>query len=270
MYRLIACDLDETLLNDKKVIASGNLRAIEAAVSQGAYFVCATGRGYTCLDDVLQQLGQKQQKSYLISMNGGIICRSDTFAHLFTHPLDRPLAEELFAFGLHADVCVQVFTAADVYAFHLNADEKNWLFRFKPDSIESAATSLDFLHEEKIYKVMLQNTDMNYLRQLGEQIIGRYGDRVCVSYSSNRYLELNAPGVDKGTALCELAGYLNIPLAETLAIGDNHNDISMIRMAGLGAAVANAQPDIRAVSDYVSPCDHNHDAVAEILQRFVL
>ena len=95
-------------------------------------------------------------------------------------------------------------------------------------------------------------------------------DRVAVSYSSMRYLEFNAPGVNKGQALAWLARYLGIPLEKTIAIGDNENDMEMIKMAGLGIAVQNALPDVKEAADVVTTKDFSQGAVAEAIERFVL
>ena len=179
------------------------------------------------------------------------------------------IAERLFAFGIEQDVCIQVFTAEDVYAFHLNEDERSWLFSFKPDSIVCEETSLAFLKGTPITKILFQNTDIPYLHTLADQLHALTDQRVAVSFSSNRYLELNPYGVDKGLGLRDLCEHLQIDLSETIAIGDNFNDVGMLREAGLSAAVANAVPEIKEMCDYVCTADHNEGAVAEVIERFI-
>ena len=212
MYKLIACDLDETLLNTDKEICARNIAAIKRAEREyGVRFVPATGRGYTCIDNVLHTLGvYDAEQEYTISNNGGVVTENKNYRKLSFHELPYEIAERLFAFGIEQDVCIQVFTAEDVYAFHLNEDERSWLFSFKPDSIVCEETSLAFLKGTPITKILFQNTDIPYLHTLADQLHALTDQRVAVSFSSNRYLELNPYGVDKGLGLRDLCEHLQM------------------------------------------------------------
>ena len=126
-----------------------------------------------------------------------------------------------------------------------------------------------FLKDTPIAKILFQNTDMTYLQQIAKQMKPITKDKVSVSYSSNRYLELNAIGVDKGLGLRELAAHLGIAIEDTMAIGDNLNDYAMLKDAGVAVAVANAVAEIQAISDYVTKANCNEDAVAEAIQKFI-
>jgi hypothetical protein len=84
------------------------------------------------------------------------------------------------------------------------------------------------------------------------------------------YLEFLNPAVNKGTALAELAGSLDIPLETVMALGDGENDIAMLAVSGWPVAVANAGPLCRAAARFVTDADHEHDGVAEAVERWVL
>lgn len=269
MIKLIACDLDETLLNDQKEISKEDIEAIFYARSLGVHFVVATGRGYHSIDTILQQLDLYQKENeYIISGNGAVICEAKDFRKICFHGLDYTLAKQLFDYGMKQDVCVQVFTDKDVYAFHLNEDERKVLFGFKADSIICEETSLDFLKNEVIMKVMYQNTNMDYLHQLANQMDFIH-DQCNISFSSGRYLEFNGKGIHKGNGLLELCQYLQIDIKDTMAIGDNYNDLTMIQMAGIGVCVANGESVVKKASDYVCERDHNHSAVSEAIYHFI-
>ena len=92
---------------------------------------------------------------------------------------------------------------------------------------------------------------------------------VAVSYSSNRYMEFNALGVDKGQGLIDLANKLGIDIKDTIAVGDNYNDISMLKVAGLAVAANNAVDDVKAICDYVTEANNNEGVVAEVIERFI-
>lgn len=271
MYKLIACDLDETLLNDDKEICERNRYAIKKAEQiYGVKFVPATGRGYTCIDYVLHTLDTYDKKGeYIISNNGGIICENKGFHELTFHFLPFPIAKKVFAYGIQQNICMQVFTARDVYAYHLNEDEKNWLFTFKADSIIAKEDTIDFLYDTPIAKILFQSLDMEHLHHLADALKDIVCDEVSVSFSSNRYLEINHSGIDKGVGLRELAAHLGIAMADTMAIGDNYNDVAMLQAAGLSIAMSNAPHEIKQMCDYVTQADNNDGGVAEAIETFI-
>lgn len=164
MYKLIICDLDETLLTTDKRITEKSVEAIKRAMEQGVKFIPATGRGYTCIDDTLNALDlYDKEQEYVISNNGAIITENKDFRHLTFQGLTWEVAKQIIAFGLAKKLCVQVFTARDIYTFNINEDEKAWLFMFKPDAILCEGEDFAFLEKMEIVKVMYQNTDIPYL-----------------------------------------------------------------------------------------------------------
>lgn len=271
MYKLIACDLDETLLNDNKEICKRNIEAIAKAEREyGVKFVPATGRGYTCIDNVLHSLGVfDKEGEYIISNNGGVLCENKDYLELKFHELPFEKASQLVAYGLQKDVCVQVFTAKDVYAFHTNENEKEWLLMFKPDAILCEEENIDFLKGTRIAKILFQKEDMPFLQALEKEMRPMTEGVVSTSFSSNRYLEINHLGIDKGVGLHELANHLGIDMKETIAIGDNFNDMAMLQEAGLSIAVANAVDEIKDICDYVTIADNNEGAVGEAIEKFI-
>lgn len=271
MIRLIACDLDETLLNEEKHISLANKAAIAKAKKEyGVLFVPASGRGYTSMEHVLQELGVYQQKGeYTISSNGGVVIENEQFRHITFHSFDFAVAKELFAYGIDHGFCVQVFTARDVYGFAMDAQEREWLFMFKKDAIVCEENDIDFLRDEPIVKVLFEKQDMDLLKRTAYDMRDLTSDRANVSFSSNRYLELNPMGVNKGVGLQELASYLHIPMEETMAIGDNYNDMEMLMAAGVAVAVANANEDIKAIADYVTTKTHQDSAVAQAIAHYL-
>ena len=91
-----------------------------------------------------------------------------------------------------------------------------------------------------------------------------------VSYSSNRYLEFNKKGVNKGTGLQHLASILDIDIKDTIAIGDNYNDLSMIQAAGLGVGVANTVEEMKPLCDVITEHTCEEDGVAEVIYKYAL
>ena len=95
-------------------------------------------------------------------------------------------------------------------------------------------------------------------------------DEIDMFLSSGRYMEINPKGINKGYALKWLCNYLNIDIKESIAIGDNYNDIAMIKEAGLGACVSSSEDDIKKISNYICKKDYFEGAVAEVIDKFIL
>ena len=273
MYRLIACDLDETLLDDNGDVPPRVRDAVTAARKRGARFVLATGRPYVSTHRTLDQLGiLDAEDEYVISFNGGVITENADERPLTSCELDPDVAEALYERGIAQGLCMHVYTLDTVYVYNYLPEERTYI-EGRMCILETDEPTLSFLRDkgEPIVKLLYMSFDARLLHALEHELadIGvTQGLDVC--YSSNRYLEFNAPGVNKGAGLLELARRLGIPQSETMAIGDNSNDVPMIRAAGLGVAVANATDEAKASAGYVCHAGNNAGAVAEALERFVL
>lgn len=274
MYRLIACDLDETLLDSAHQIPERVRRAISAARERGARFVPATGRPFESVDGTLAELGLLGERGeYVISFNGGVITENSDDAHpLTTCSLAPDVAERLYEEGIARGLCIHVYTLERVYLYNYWPAERAYI-EGRMNIVETREPTLDFVERdgEVVVKLLFMSLDMDELRRTERELAASgLTDGLDVVYSSNRYLEFNAPGINKGAGLLALAERLGIAPEETMAIGDNSNDVPMIRAAGLGVAVANASDEARAAAGYVCAADNDAGGVAEAIERFVL
>lgn len=268
MYKMIVCDLDETLISDDRSISKENIEAIRKADEMGIKFVVATGRGYNTVGVTLEILGLKDKEGeYVISFNGGAIVENKGNRVLRLEGLSFEVAEELYRRGLQYDVCIHVYTKDTVYVYRYWDDEREYL-KNRIDAVEIFDENLDFLKGQDIIKILFVNTDYQYLRKI-EEDFKDLTDQIDISYSSNRYIEFNHKGVNKGAGLKSLAELLGIKIEETIAIGDNFNDLSMIRAAGLGIGVQNTRPDMKPLCDYITTATNNESAVAEVINKFI-
>lgn len=269
MYKIIACDLDETLLSTDRTVCTRNIEAIQKARALGVKFVPATGRGYNSVGGTLKELGlYEQEGEYVISYNGGAITENKGSRLLSFTGISFELAEILYQRGQEYDVCIHVYTKDMVYVYHCRPEETAYLAR-RMEVTEISDKNLDFLRGEEIVKVLYMNEDYAYLRQIEEDLRDITGD-VDISYSSNRYIEFNRKGVNKGNGLMMLAQMLGVKPEETMAIGDNFNDLSMIRTAGMGVGVQNTIADMKSQCDYITKSTNNEGAVAEAIETFIL
>lgn len=269
MYQLIAVDLDETLVGHDGTICQRNVDAVRAAREQGARVVVATGRGYTLAHSELRRLDLfDQPNEYTISFNGGAITENAGERLLYFEGIGNDLAEALYAEGVRRGICTHVYTRDKLYILNLDAFDAQQIGGKMPyEQIDWE--DLAPLHGQEVAKVLFMSRDMAYLHELEQELAPITGD-ASATYSSNRYLEYNHKGVNKGSGLLRLANMLGIPREQTIAVGDNPNDLPMLRAAGLGAGVANVLPSMRGDCDYICEADCDEGGVAEVIEKFIL
>ena len=268
-YKIIACDLDETLLNSERKVSAENVEAIQEARNAGVRFVLCTGRGYKSAEGTLKEIGLfKEAGEYVISFNGGAITENSGERLLHFDALDFDVARALVEKAKNYDVCMHAYTKDTVYVYNFVENERAYVAG-RMNVVEIDEMSIDFLRGEDIVKVLFMNESEEYRKQMKID----FADiaKSCeVSFSSNRYIEFNKKGVDKGRGLAILAEKLGVDIADTIAIGDNFNDLSMIKAAGLGVGVANSADGIKPYCDYITTRTHDESAIAEVINKFIL
>lgn len=270
-YKMIFSDLDETLLNDEHLVPENNIRWIQKARKEkGVKFVPATGRGYQQIIPELTQLGLNDQpREYCLSFNGACLSENKDLRVIAWHGMAYDVMKSIFDFGLAQNVCIHIYSNNILYVYNLNDDEKSRLTKQKLDYVLLEKPDVTFMQNERIAKILFENTDVAYMMSLEPEMATLTKGKVAVSYSSNRYMEFNSLGVDKGAALKDLAQKLAVPIEQTMAIGDNYNDVAMLNAAGLAIAVGNAVDDVKKACDYTTRADNNKGAVAEAIRKFI-
>lgn len=268
MYKIIASDLDETLLGKGKALSQENIDAIRKAREAGVKFVPATGRGFMTVKDTLQALGlYDEEEEYVISFNGGVITENKNNRMLSYNGMSYELMHELYERGQKYDVAIRLYTTDTVYVFNMTENER--AFCAQRAAVVECEGDMDFLKGQQLVKVVYAKPDYDYLHKVAEDLAD-ITDQLDVSYSSGRYLEMNPKGVNKGFGLRKLAEILGVDIKDTIAIGDNWNDLPMIKEAGLGVGVANVEKAMRDDCDFITEADFEHSAVAEVINKFIL
>lgn len=270
-YKLIASDMDETLLNDDHEICQRNIDLIKKARDLGVKFVPATGRGYASIQRDLKILGLYDELGeYVISFNGGALTENKDNKLLDFQGLSFDKMKEIFEFGLNCDVCQHVYTQDKLYVFNISESEAKRIEHQKVECEILEDNNVDFLKDTPISKILYQNIDVPYLMSLEPLMKDIVEGHCAVSYSSNRYMEFNKLGVDKGQGLINLANILGIDIKDTIAVGDNYNDMPMLKVAGLSVAAGNSVQAVKDACDYVCDSDNNEGVIAEVIEKFIL
>ena len=271
MIKLILSDLDETLLNDDGTIHPDNITAVQKFVQQGGYFVPNTGRSYKSVFGTLATLGlNRQEKQYVVSYNGGAIVEvhSDGSEKIVAqHGMSLNLAKEIFKLGqIQNDIDTHIYTLDTLFIHNISSADQAYMSERSVPYVEMPNDDLNFLsHEKPIMKVIFEHTDHEVLRAIDKAVNQELADQVLTTYSSDRYVEFNPKGSDKGSTGLELADLLGITHNEVAALGDSLNDASQIKAAGVGVAVANAKPETKAIANLILDKTNNEGAVAEFI-----
>ncbi|MHC6179486.1 Cof-type HAD-IIB family hydrolase [Clostridium sp. JNZ X4-2] len=272
-YKIIAMDMDGTLLNDKKFISAYNKEMISRAGKLGVKLVMSTGRLPESLKFYSHQLFENQP---MICCNGALILDQNKEI-IKSIPMDKSevlkvidiLREEKDTYYHFYDnnvlYCEQFkYSTERFYEFNRKIDKK---FRME---IRIIPDSKRFIKDngENINKLVVVDPDVNYLTRLRRKIDGI--PKIGTTKSSINNIEIINKEVSKGNGLKILADYYKVSASECIAVGNDENDESMIKAAGLGVAVNNARQILKAAADYITENDNNHGAIGEIIKKFIL
>ena len=268
--KLILLDLDGTALNDRKELTEGNRRAIEEALSFGHRVIVTTGRPLRSAKKQAERYALDGPGSLIVAYNGGIIYDPTEKKILYQSRISADTVRRVFRKARQIGVHVQTYRNEKVLVDPANDDAelRNYCRLIEMDY--EVIPSIDGFTEEpaKMHSSVLEPTER--LTEFRDWINRSFPEELDSFLSSPVFLEIVPHGVNKGLAVHKLAELLNWPAADIIAVGDEANDVPMIREAGLGAAMANGIAEIKAAADYITEADNNHDGVAEVIRRFAL
>ncbi len=266
--KVLFTDLDDTLLSDDKTVSPKNKAAIQEALSRGHSVVVTTGRPIKSGKNVVKELGLTAPGCYMIAFNGSVLydCAADRILKQKTAPLAA--VKTLFDAAKKAGIYIQTYDEEDVlterYTKELSVyiGQTGMTYRLVPDTGNA-------LQKEPYKALLISLESRRVLKRFQEEQKAWSAGKLNSFFSSSAYLEYCPAGVDKGAALLAFCNYFGIPKERTVAVGDEWNDVSMLKAAHIGAAVRNAVDAAKEAADYVTVRDHNEDAVAEVIERFL-
>ena len=267
MYKLVAIDMDGTLLNSDKKVSERNRQAIEKAVEMGAMVVISTGRGFTGIENHLNDLGLNKDGQYALTMNGGAAYNCFTREPLTQIGLKGQDLHKVYELSKVLGVKIQAYTLDKCLA-----EAESEYTAFEREHIGTEINIIDFCKDIKkdddIMKVLLMEEPSildEKIKLIPKEIMQEYN----VVKSLPMCLEILNKSCNKGIGLKELIEKLGISSDEVIAIGDEGNDYEMIEFAGLGVAMGNANPRIKEISNYITDTNDN-DGVAKVIEKFIL
>lgn len=265
MYRMIATDVDGTLVDSSNRITQRTLSAIHAAEEAGVKIVIASARPYASIKGLLPGLSLKDP--YVIAGSGASVwqpAKNDEKLHLALTPEEvRECSRFAARFGYD---CLAVRHDGSFY-FAPGSQSAG----FYRDLFKTPSSPVDFEKEDctDCCKAMLFTEPDPEEMALCLERLSCEMSHYSYGKTWQNIAELYPAGVCKENAMARIAELLSIPLSEVIAIGDDRVDMGMIQMAGLGVAMANGDEDLKAAADFVT-LSNDEDGVARVIEKFIL
>jgi Cof subfamily protein (haloacid dehalogenase superfamily) len=265
MYRLILSDLDGTLLNSKSEATDDVKKSIAEIQSLGVHFALCSGRAYESLSFFEKDLGLDKPGVYGIGFNGGVVY--ETFSHkiLLSNKLKNALALEIVEELQRFNANILVYIDEKLYA-----EKRNKYTNAYSDSAKMPLVIVDSFKELKLdFSKVLLRGEYNDLIEIEKALKPKIAGRANSFFSSATMLEFSDLNAHKGYGLEFLAKYLGIAVEDTIAVGDQINDLTMLKSAGLGIAVKNAVDEAKAAADAVLDATNDENAIGRVLELFI-
>jgi len=263
--RLIAIDLDGTLLNDSKQVTDHTLQALAQAADQGVKVVIASARPPRSVRGFYEQAGLD---TWQINYNGAMIWDEPAKRVVFHQPMDgRDVLRMIHrSRELHADLIVQ---CEIIDRWHTDRDDKRFTTGtgrlFEPDMLAAVET----ICREPITMLNLLG-DAEAINRIEPALIDEFRGKIDLIRAGDHDLLIGKHcEACKSNALKQVADHYGVKMEQVMAIGDAPNDVGMLQLAGLSIAMGNAHPRVKEVADWIAPSNNDH-GVSEALRRFVL
>lgn len=241
-YKMLALDLDDTVLTKKKEITVENKKWIHRAFEEGVIVAIATGRGYKTVKKVYEALGLDIP---MVLANGAEIWKKDK------HILKRHYIDKTDIKMLH-NVAIESGITYWAYCDDNHISGNDWT----EESFDLNFFKFGMRCDDPKIVTYLRNKLQDY-------------DSIKVTWSNTDLVEISKKGVSKETGVQNLCDYLGIDMSEVMAIGDNMNDMELIQAAGLGVAMENAEAPLKRVADKITDTNEA-DGVAKAIQKYLL
>ncbi|MFC4652835.1 Cof-type HAD-IIB family hydrolase [Lactococcus nasutitermitis] len=264
--KLIALDLDGTVLNSEKEIPQENIDAIQAARAKGIHVVITTGRPLVAIEHFLKTLDMTGFDDFSITFNGGLVQRN-TGEIMSKKPFSMAEAQDLkemtMALGMPCDILSEQYVYMTKSARESLYPQLNKLLTFRKKELVD-------LPEDLVINKIVSCTDGDFLDTQIPKIPAEYFEKYSIFKSQARLVEFMPKGINKAFGLSQLIKLLDLKPENVMAMGDEENDLSMISWAGYGVAMGNAVPAVKEAARIVSELTNEEFAVADVIKRYVL
>ena len=265
--KILFTDLDGTLLTDEKNISPYTYHILEKwCVFKNNHLVLCSGRALNSIQHVFRQLKLEFPNIYLIGCNGGEIYDCEKKQLLLRRTLTYNTIKHIFSIADKHNIHIQTYSET-----HIITPKDGPELAFYKQVIHTpyiiCSDPMEHLVKEPCKCLAIELKDLERLEKFRKNILEELGDQVSVIYSNPNYIELFPINSGKGSSILWLCNHLNIPVKNSIAAGDEMNDISMIQTAGLGVAMKNGRKEVHEIANAITSYDNNEDGLAKFLEH---
>lgn len=266
-YQMIVLDLDGTLTNSKKVITPKTKAALMDIQRAGKTVVLASGRPTPGILHLADELELQKFGGYILSFNGAKIIHCKTKEIIYNKTLPSECISALYEKAKENGIGILSYTESEIVLG--NGKDKY-------SELEAKINGLPLREVEDFPKFM--NFSVNKCLMTGEpeqiivaqdQLREMFKESLNIFRSEPFFLEIMPSNIDKAYSLQKLLEFLGYEKSQMICCGDGFNDLSMIRYAGLGVAMENAQPEVKAEADFVT-YSNDEDGIAHVIEKFMI
>ena len=268
-YKLIALDMDGTLLNSQKEISKQTLEMIQKAYDSGKEVIFSTGR---CVAELNSYIEQIPELRYINCVSGALVYDLKERRKIYSNAISIEKVNKILEAAQKEDVMIHLLTK-DSIVQQSHYEQLNYygMGVYKPLFEKVADKVPDILAYYKEKAMPIEKLNLYHRspdgRERTRERLSKLG--LMLADAEKTSLEVSEMGVTKGTGLTKLCEHLGISLEETIVVGDADNDVDALKIAGLSVAMGNANDEVKKICDVtVSDCDHN--GCAEAIERFLL
>jgi Cof subfamily protein (haloacid dehalogenase superfamily) len=262
-FRLVAIDLDGTLLRNDLQISPRAKRAIRQVRELGVEVTLCTGRMYASALPYAREIGLELP---LVTYNGALVKNTGTGQVIYQRLLPEKYAREIIAKAKEYDLPVNVYHDDRLFVERITPEGRAYMEKSRIP-VQEVGDLSRWLEQDPL-KVLVMG-EREKLDRLAEDWVREWGDAVYITKSWPTYLEFLHPEATKGLGLQALARHLHVEQEQVMGIGDSYNDLEMFKYAGFSVVMGNAEPAVKEAADYVT-LTNDDDGVAEALEKFII
>lgn len=267
MYKLVAVDIDGTLLNDNKELTKETKRVINVAAKLGVKVVITTGRIIQSVKELIEELGLEGEEEYVIANNGCTIYNTRDYSLVYEKSLKDKNLKEVYKKYKRKETVIEVHTLNGILTEDISKHEHQ-IDRYPDMEILQKDFQNDKIEDQKLVKILVKG-DEKYIEELTKVVPRELHEKYAVVRSLDHLLEFMYKGSSKAKGLEVLGEILGIKREEIIAIGDGINDLEMIEYAGLGVAMGNAKEEVKKVANFITK-SNEENGVAYTIEKFIL
>lgn len=264
--KILVLDIDGTLTNSKKEITPNTRKALIEIQEQGHIVVIASGRPTKGIVRIADEICLDEFGGYVLSFNGARITNWKTKDIIYQNTLSPKLIPQLYAFAKDNNLGLVTYEEDDVITGTRHDDYMELEARINETlikDVEDFAAYVDFPVNKCLFTAPLDVAEA-----MEDQLLSRYKNQASIYRSEPFFIEVMPCGVDKAASLDKLVTALGMTKEDTICCGDGFNDLSMIKYAGIGVAMENAQNTVKNEADFVT-LSNDDDGIVYVIDKFI-